>query len=145
MYKIVNAAHRHLADRRDFRRERPEGQAATDDIRFPRWMLDHVDRSQPSPQERVAVVEEVDRLLGLLDDPLRQIVLWRIEGFTTEEISCMIGKRVRLLEYKLNLVRRLLEQEIGLANTGINPAPASGHARVDVEWSVRGWAGGDRP
>jgi RNA polymerase sigma-70 factor, ECF subfamily len=132
MCKIVNAAHRHMADRRDYRRERPEGQADPDNSRFPRWMLDHVDRSQPSPQERVAVVEEVDRLLGKLDDPLRQIVVWRIEGFTNEEISSMIGRTVRSVEYKLNLVRRLLEQEIGPVNTGVKHASARGQARVDL-------------
>jgi DNA-directed RNA polymerase specialized sigma24 family protein len=130
MCKIVNAAKRHMADRRDFRRERPDGRTDPDDSRFPRWMLDHVDRSQPSPQEQVAVVEEVDRLLGMLDEPLRQIVVWRIEGFTNEEISCMIGRTVRLVEYKLNLVRKLLEHEIGPANARLNPTPRSGNGRV---------------
>jgi len=131
MCKIVNAAQRHTADRRDFRRERPVSPADPADSRFPRWMLDHVDRSQPSPQERVAVVEEVDRLLGMLDDPLRQIVVWRIEGFTNDEISCMIGRTVRSVEYKLNLVRRLLEHEIGPADTRLKPASRGGHVRVD--------------
>src|SRR5271157_5574972 len=72
MCKVVNTAHRHMADRRDIRRERGDGPDDSSDPHFPKWMLDHVDRSQPSPQERVAVAEEVQRLLRLLPDPLRQ-------------------------------------------------------------------------
>ena len=80
---------------------------------FPKWMLDHVDRSQPSPEERVAVVEEVQRLLRLLPEPLRQIVVWKLEGFTNAEISCMIDRTVRSVEIKLQLIRKHLEGELG--------------------------------
>ena len=58
---------------RDIRRERGDGPDDSSDPHFPKWMLDHVDRSQPSPQERVAVVEEVQRLLRLLPDPLARL------------------------------------------------------------------------
>lgn len=113
MCKVVNTAHRHMADRRDIRRERGDGPDDSSDPHFPKWMLDHVDRSQPSPQERVAVVEEVQRLLRLLPDPLRQIVVWKLEGFTNAEISCMIGRTVRSVEIKLQLIRKHLEGELG--------------------------------
>ena len=113
MCKVVNTAHRHLADRRDIRRERGGGPCDSGDAHFPSWMLDHVDRSQPTPEERVAVVEEVQRLLRLLPDPLRQIVVWKLEGFTNAEISCMIGRTVRSVEIKLQLIRKHLEDELG--------------------------------
>ena len=74
-------------------------------------MRDHVDRAQPTPHDRVAVVEEVERLLHLLPEELRQIVLWKLEGFTNAEISPMIGKTVRSVELKLQLIRRILEKE----------------------------------
>jgi RNA polymerase sigma-70 factor (ECF subfamily) len=129
MCKVVNTAHRHLADRRDIRRERGDGPRDPGDSHFPKWMLDHVDRSQPSPEERVAVVEEVQRLLRLLPDPLRQIVVWKLEGFTNAEISCMIGRTVRSVETKLQLIRKHLEGEFGRIDTS-RKSPSSG---VNVE------------
>ena len=53
MCKVVNTAHRHMADRRDIRRERGDGPRDSSDPHSPKWMLDHVDRSQPSPEEQV--------------------------------------------------------------------------------------------
>jgi DNA-directed RNA polymerase specialized sigma24 family protein len=111
MCKVVNTAHRHLAERRDIRRERGEARVNPDDSQFPKWMLDHVDRSQPSPEERIAIVEEVQRLLHILPEDLRQIVVWKLEGFTNAEISSMISKTVRSVELKLQLIRKLLEPE----------------------------------
>jgi RNA polymerase sigma factor (sigma-70 family) len=109
MCKIVNTAHRHLADRRDIRRERGEPKGDADEKRFPQWMLDHVDRSQPTSEERIAAVEEIQRLLHILPEDLRQIMVWRLEGFTNPEIACMIGRTVRSVELKLNLIRKRLE------------------------------------
>ena len=68
MCKVVNTAHRHLADRRDIRRERSERPCDPENTRFADWMRDQVDRAQPTPQDRVAVVEEVERLLHLLPE-----------------------------------------------------------------------------
>jgi len=129
MCKVVNTAHRHTADRRDIRRERGDVKQDAGDSMFPQWMLEHVDRSQPSPQERIVVVEEVQRLLNQLPEDLRQIVVWRLEGFTNLEISKIIGKTVRSVELKLQLIRTRLKHEFGLpeaeAKTGRpgNPHP----------------------
>src|SRR5207237_1800941 len=76
---------------------------------FPRWMLDHVDRSLPSPEEKIVVVEELDRLLHGLPEDLRRIVLWKLEGYTNAEIACMIGRTVRCVELKMQLIRKRLE------------------------------------
>jgi RNA polymerase sigma-70 factor, ECF subfamily len=111
MCKVVNTAHRHLADRRDIRRERSERPCDPEKSHFVDWMRDHVDRAQPTAQDRVAVVEEVERLLHLLPEELRQIVLWKLEGFTNAEISPMIGKTVRSVELKLQLIRKILVKE----------------------------------
>jgi DNA-directed RNA polymerase specialized sigma24 family protein len=72
-------------------------------------MLDHVDRAQHSPEERVVVVEELDRLLNGLSEELRRIVVWKLEGFTNAEIACMIGRTVRCVELKMQLIRKRLE------------------------------------
>jgi hypothetical protein len=46
-----------------------------------------------------------------LPEDLRQIVVWKLEGFTNAEISSMISKTVRSVELKLQLIRKLLEPE----------------------------------
>ncbi len=125
MCKVVNTAHRHMADRRDVRRERSERPPDSNGTEFPQWMLDHVDRSQPRPEEQAAVVEEVQRLLDALkNERLRQIVVWKLEGYTNAEIAEMIGMTVRSVELKLKLIRALLEDEVGGRYRGRWPRPA---------------------
>ena len=63
------------------------GPAATARTLFPLWMLDHVDRRRPAPTSRLIVLEELDRLLHGLPEELRQIVLWKLDGYTNAEIS----------------------------------------------------------
>jgi ECF sigma factor len=106
--KVVNTAHRHLAACRDVRRERGLGGRADDDDLFPFWMLDHVDRMQPGPDEKIAAIEELERLLQALPQDLRQVVLWRLDGYTNGEIATMLGRTVRSVELKLQLIRKRL-------------------------------------
>ena len=75
-------------------------------------MLEHVDRSQPSPEEKVIVLEELNRLLSGLSEELRQIVLWKLDGFTNAEIACTIGRTVRCVELKMQLIRKRLELKV---------------------------------
>ncbi|QEH33898.1 RNA polymerase sigma factor RpoE [Aquisphaera giovannonii] len=124
MCKVVNTAHRHMAERRDFRKERPDRPASHDDDRSPPWLLDHEDRHQPGPEEQVAVVEEVTRILDMLPEEQRRIVVWKLEGFTNAEIASMINRTVRAVELKLQLIRKRLEQEFH--RLGLRPAPARG-------------------
>jgi DNA-directed RNA polymerase specialized sigma24 family protein len=124
MCKVVNAAHRHQADRRDIRRERGEPSADPEENRFPQWMLEHVDRATPSAEERIAAVEEIQRLLQLLPGDLRQIVVWRLEGFTNADIAAMIGLTLRSVEMKLQIVRKKLAKEFGaIEPSGRGKAP----------------------
>jgi DNA-directed RNA polymerase specialized sigma24 family protein len=111
MCKVVNTAHRHMAARRDVRREAVSrrDQVAGTGSQFPQWMLEHVDRSQPSPEEKGIVLEELNRLLQGLSEELRQIVLWKLDGFTNAEIACTIGRTVRCVELKMQLIRKRLE------------------------------------
>ena len=127
MCKVVNTAHRHMAICRDVRRERFD-QAGSGDGRYSDWMREHVDRGQTRPDENVAVVEEVDRILRLLPQELRRIVLWRVEGFTNAEISRMIGKTVRSVELKLQLIRKMLEEEFNQFDTPHRAVPAAANA-----------------
>ena len=76
-------------------------------------MLEHVDRAQPSPEEKVIVLEEIERLLHGLSDELRSIVLWKLEGFTNAEIAGTIGRTVRSVELKMQLIRKRIELRVG--------------------------------
>ena len=110
MCTVVNTANRHLAARRDVRRERADSHDPPPaGSLFPRWMLDHVDRSQPSHEEKVIVLEEVERLLQGLSADLRTIVIWKLEGFTNAEIAAMIGRTVRSVELKMQMIRESIE------------------------------------
>jgi DNA-directed RNA polymerase specialized sigma24 family protein len=113
MCTVVNTAHRHLAARRDVRRERADGHnSPAPGSQFPREMLDYVDRSRPSHEEKVVVLEEVERLLQGLPADLRCIVIWKLEGFTNAEIARMIGLSVRSVEFKMQAIRESMELEL---------------------------------
>ncbi len=101
--KVVNTANRNFAIRRDVRREHSPSPTL-----FPLWMLDHVDRAQVDPDERLIVLEELDRLLQGLPDNLRQIVVWKVEGFTNAEIARHLNCTVRSIELKMQLTRKRL-------------------------------------
>jgi DNA-directed RNA polymerase specialized sigma24 family protein len=131
MCKVVNTAHRHLAGRRDVRKERPGRQEDAGENPFAEWMQEHTDRTEPSPDERVAVEEEVQRLLRILPADLRQIVLWKLEGFTNAEISALIGKTIRSVELKLQLIRKLLENEFGRIDLRRKSPSQDSHSRQD--------------
>ena len=56
--------------------------------------------------------EECQQVLDRLSDSLlRAIALWKIEGFTTEEIAAKLGCASRTVERKLQLIRRLWKAE----------------------------------
>jgi DNA-directed RNA polymerase specialized sigma24 family protein len=117
MCKVVNTANRHHAARRDVRRERTETfDPPTAGSLFPRWMLEHVDRSQPSQEEKIIVLDEVERLLHGLSPEQRRIVIWKLEGFTNAEIAGMIDRTVRSVELKIQVIRKRVT--LGLQNTG---------------------------
>ena len=71
-------------------------------------MLDHVDRSQPGPDEKLAALEELERLLQGLPDDLRRIVIWKLDGYTNAEIADLLDRTVRCVELKLQLIRKRL-------------------------------------
>jgi DNA-directed RNA polymerase specialized sigma24 family protein len=107
MCKLVNATQHHHAARRDVRREGPRARDhLPGDPHFPRWMLEHVDRGQPSPEEKAVVCDEVNCLLHCLSEESRQIVIWKLEGFTNAEIAFRIGRTVRCVELKMQLIRQ---------------------------------------
>ncbi len=86
------------------RRRRPAG-ADPDDLN------DLLSR-EPDPELAAEMSEAFDRLLGRLDDPhLRDIALWKVEGYTNGEIAARLGCAERSVERKLHRIRLLWGEE----------------------------------
>jgi RNA polymerase sigma factor (sigma-70 family) len=110
--KTRNAAARQRSQRRDYRRE--EGRAG--DVAAPLTpdeALAQMEDSAPTPDEAIELTEQLHRRLQALPPPLRQIALWKLEGYTNEEISApeRLGCTVRTVERKLHLIREFWEAE----------------------------------
>jgi len=57
--------------------------------------------------------EEQNRLLSMLrDDVLRSIAIWKLEGFTHEEIADKLGVTPRTVIRKINLIRETWTQDM---------------------------------
>src|SRR5262249_35803221 len=69
-------------------------------------------------------VEEYERRLGALSEDLRQIALWKLEGYTNVEIAAQLGCTVRTVERKIALRADLRARQ--RAGQG-RPARAGGH------------------
>lgn len=68
--------------------------------------LDQLLAEEPTPEVLAVLAEEHARLLGLLeDDTLRKVALWKLEGFTNQEIAERLGVTCRSVERKLNRIR----------------------------------------
>ena len=62
---------------------------------------------EPTPEFAAQVAEEFERLLDRLGDAdLRTIAVWKMEGYTTEEIAAKLRRAPRTVERKLDLIRR---------------------------------------
>jgi RNA polymerase sigma factor (sigma-70 family) len=68
---------------------------------------------EPTPEEAAEVADECRRLLDLLDEPeLRQIALWKVEGYTNEEIAARLDCVPRTVERKVRRIRLLWKHEL---------------------------------
>jgi DNA-directed RNA polymerase specialized sigma24 family protein len=63
----------------------------------------------PTPEEAAILAEECGRLLALLDDDLRRVALWKMEGFSNAEIATRLGRSESTVERKLKLIRTCWE------------------------------------
>jgi DNA-directed RNA polymerase specialized sigma24 family protein len=92
--KAIDAVHRERAAKRG-------GGAAPADGPSLEGVIGH----EPSPAYAAEVADQCRVLLGLLDDELRQIALWKLEGDTNRQIAGRIKKSQATVERKLNLIR----------------------------------------
>jgi DNA-directed RNA polymerase specialized sigma24 family protein len=66
---------------------------------------------EPDPEVTFQIAEECQDMLDRFSDTiLRAIALWKMEGFTTEEIAGKLDCTTRTVERKLQLIRRQWER-----------------------------------
>jgi RNA polymerase sigma factor (sigma-70 family) len=68
---------------------------------------------EPSPEDVTRVADDLERLLGRLEnDTLRTVALRKLHGFDLQEIANELGASTRTVERKLRLIRATWEQEL---------------------------------
>jgi DNA-directed RNA polymerase specialized sigma24 family protein len=66
---------------------------------------------EPAPESAAILREQIEHLLDALPDPtLRQIAEWRMQGATNTEIARRLGRAVRTVERKVELIRLVWEK-----------------------------------
>ncbi len=75
--------------------------------------LEQLQSREPSPELVALMAEECRRLLDELgEDPLRQIALFKMEGYTDREVAAKLNCGLRTVERKLERIRCKWQQEI---------------------------------
>jgi DNA-directed RNA polymerase specialized sigma24 family protein len=75
--------------------------------------LEQVVGKEPTPEFAAEVAEECQRLLDRLGDAqLRSIAVWKMEGFSNEEIAHRLGCAVPTVERRLQVIRRVWQDEL---------------------------------
>jgi RNA polymerase sigma factor (sigma-70 family) len=88
------------------RRHRPAEVPGDDDV-------ERLLTREPTPEEAALLADECRRLLDTLDEPeLRQIALWKVEGYTHEEIAARLDCVPRTIERKVSRIRLLWKHEM---------------------------------
>jgi DNA-directed RNA polymerase specialized sigma24 family protein len=74
--------------------------------------LERVLSDEPTPEFLVEMADQCRRLLGCLDDGLREVALAKMNGLTNREIAAQLGCLERSVERKLKSIRRLWSAEV---------------------------------
>jgi hypothetical protein len=113
LFKTRRTIAKHRRQRRDTRRETAPAQPGDEASRV--WAFEQMDQNAPTPDEAVAFNEEAQKQLAALDPMLRQIVFWKLEGFTNAEIAgpSKLNCAERTIERKLQRIRELWTRDSG--------------------------------
>ena len=67
---------------------------------------------EPTPEFAAQVAEQYQRLLDLLgDETLRRVAVWKMEGFTKDEIAARLDCSRRTVARKLETIRIIWSAE----------------------------------
>ena len=108
LHKAHKVALRHTRQGRAVRREDacPAGDESDS-------LVKRLPATDPTPEEAAELAEGVELLLRALPNPiLRQVALWKLEGYTSEDIAApdKLDCAERTVERKLRLIREIWEQ-----------------------------------
>jgi RNA polymerase sigma factor (sigma-70 family) len=68
---------------------------------------------EPTPAFVVEVAEEAQRLLDALgSDELRQVAVWKMEGYSNEEIAAKLDCSERTVERRMKIIRGVFKREM---------------------------------
>jgi RNA polymerase sigma factor (sigma-70 family) len=109
--------------RRKFSQKRGAGRVSGESVFFQAGAsqtavgLDNVAGAEPTPEFAAAMIEQCSRLLGCLPDDCRQIALYKLDGFSNDEIAEKLDLAPRTVERKLASIRSAW-QEAGVSSPG---------------------------
>src|SRR5262249_8645299 len=103
--KVANAAHHHRRARRDVRRERPWALPSDPLANGSDLPADVPELRVLAPEDEVISRLELARMLRRLRKDQRQIIAWKLDGYTNAEIGRKIARTERTVELKLRLIR----------------------------------------
>jgi DNA-directed RNA polymerase specialized sigma24 family protein len=109
---VVITARKAFAMRRHERRQKRGGPNGTAEIGAEPPDLEQLLSKEPTPEFAAQLAEESQQMLHRLDEPeLTSIALWKMEGYTNEEIAAKLGYGLRSVERKLRLIRTIWARE----------------------------------
>jgi DNA-directed RNA polymerase specialized sigma24 family protein len=74
-------------------------------------LIEQIVGDEPTPEFAAQVAEECERLLTRLETAeLRSVAVWKMEGYTNEEIAARLGCALATVERRLRLIRKLWDQ-----------------------------------
>jgi RNA polymerase sigma factor (sigma-70 family) len=80
----------------------------------PTWdeaAIEQVVGEEPTPEFAAQVAEQYQRLLDLLDETLRQVAVWKMEGLTNDEVAGRLNCSHRTVARKLGTIRTIWSKE----------------------------------
>jgi RNA polymerase sigma factor (sigma-70 family) len=109
--KLYRQAGRHTALRRNVSREISLG-VTTGSTGVPLEVL----AREPSPEEAVAVIDELEQVMRGLTPLHRRMVELRLQGYQLKEIAAQTDRSERLIRYVLSQVRDRLTELAGMGD-----------------------------
>lgn len=106
--KLRHQVDRHTAARRNLAREQP---APADSVPGgPSW-ADLLASGEPGPDEALAVVDLLEQFMRSLPAPHRQLLEFRLQGRTIEEIATLVDRSQRTVRRQLEMLRARLQRQ----------------------------------
>ena len=108
LHKLYHQARRHSAEMRSLSAEQPFDQTGA--------LPADISNREPTPEEAVALADEMEHILAGLDPFGRRVLELRLQGQTLAEISLDTGRSERSVRRRLAEIRTQLTQRLGNEN-----------------------------